>query len=260
MGELAWIALFTGAAGLLSAGTASLVLLMPGRHLDRLIPHFVSFATGALLGAAFLALIPHAMTDQGVDGLHSISATLALGILLFFVLEKAVLWRHCHHGEYCETHGLDVREAGKASGVLILVGDGIHNLVDGIVIGAAFLADPHLGVVTAVAVMAHEIPQELGDFGILLDAGFDRLSAFLWNLVSASAVLLGGLLAYLALGQAQALLPYVLALAAASFIYIAVADLMPGLHRKVTAGASTVQVVLIVVGVGVVAGGHALVH
>lgn len=262
MSTLTQILIATITAGALSALTASVVLLLRPARLRRLVPHFVSYAIGALLGVAFLGLIPRAMAGMDAEGSHAIGATLVAGILLFFLLEKFVLWRHCHHGDDCEAHGVsEVDHGGKAaSGMLVLIGDGLHNLVDGLVIGAAFLTDPRLGVVTTIAVISHEIPQELGDFGVLLDAGFDRTAAFLWNLLAAGAVMVGGVIAYLALAEAQALLPYVLALAAASFIYVAVADLIPGLHRRVNAGATLGQISLILLGLGSVYGSSLLFH
>ena len=142
----------------------------------------MSFATGTLLGAAFLGLIPHALDANGAGGAHRIGAALLLGILLFFLLEKFVLWRHCHD-DPCEMHSPSDATRDAASARLILVGDGLHNLIDGVLIAAAFLTDPRLGLVTALAVFAHEIPQEVGDLAVLLHGGYSRRQALVLNLL-----------------------------------------------------------------------------
>lgn len=174
----------------------------------------------------------------------SISATVLAGMVLFFVLEKLVLWRHCHAAE-CEVHG--------AAGPLILIGDAFHNFVDGFVIAAAFLTSFPLGVAAALAVIAHEVPQEVGDFAILLDSGYSKIKAFLWNTLSSLATLPGALIAYFSLGAAEAAVPYILSLSAASFIYIATVDLVPNLHRQVTLAASLRQLALLLTGIGTIA-------
>ncbi len=245
---LYWIITFTLLGGILSALAASVFLLVPAPGRTRVLPHLVSFATGALLGAAFLALLPRAFV--GTTG-ESVGLTVLAGLLAFFMLEKAVLWRHCHHDE-CEAHGPGDKQRDAASGVLVLVGDGIHNLLDGVLIAAAFLTDFHLGVVTSVAVVAHEIPQEVGDLAVLLNAGFTRRRAFTINVLASLASVLGGVVAYFWLERTQELLPFVLAVAAASFVYVAVADLIPGLHRRVDGRASLFQILLIGGGVGVI--------
>lgn len=261
MNLLLWIILFTLLGGVLSVMVASVFLLFREDLRLRLVPHLVSFATGALLGAAFLALLPHALAGPGVDDYHHIMMAVLGGVLLFFLLEKAVLWRHCHSMS-CEAHapGHDHNHTHKAAGTLILVGDGLHNFVDGVLIGAAFLTDIHLGVVTAIAVAAHEIPQEVGDFAILLHSGYSRAKALLYNVLTGATTVLGGLLAYAGLSDTQHLLPYVLAVAAASFIYIAVADLIPGLHRSMHARAAVQQIVLIAAGVLMIYISHSTLH
>jgi zinc and cadmium transporter len=246
------IVLFTAISGVLSAVIAGAFLLLPASVRARLMPHLVSFATGALLGAALLALVPHAVQAAGPFQVHSIGVALLAGICLFFVLEKLLLWRHCH------TEDVESREAHEhhrreASGVLVLAGDALHNILDGVLIAAAFLTDFHLGVVTALAIMAHEIPQEVGNFAVLLHAGMSRARAFAWNVITSATAVLGGVVAYFALRDALRLLPYALAIAAASLLYVAVADLIPGLHRRSDARASLAQVVLIAAGIGVVA-------
>lgn len=259
MPVLAWIIVFTVLGGVLSALAASVLLLCSSQRRTGLLPHLVSFATGALLGAAFLGLLPHALEGAGVDSYHRIGATVLFGILVFFLLEKLVLWRHCHNDD-CEAHGPSDQHRASASGVMILVGDGVHNFLDGLLIAAAFLTDIHLGVVTSIAVIAHEIPQEVGDLAVLLSAGLKTAKAFTLNLLASLTSVLGGITGWVLLDQATELLPYVLAIAASSFLYIAVADLIPGLHRNVEVRASVLQVLLIAAGVLVVAATHQAVH
>ncbi len=257
---IAWIVLFTALGGVLSVLAAGLFLSLPQGLRTRLLPGAVSFAVGALLGAAFLALLPHALESPGVDGGHGIAAAVLIGLLAFFVLEKLVLWRHCHIDE-CETHAPDPAQGrASAAGHLILIGDGIHNLVDGVLIGAAFLTDVHLGIVTSLAVVAHEIPQEVGDFAILLHSGFSRGKALAYNVLASLTTVIGGVAAYFALSLVQGMLPYVLAVAASSFIYIAVADLIPGLHQRAEGRAGLQQVVLIILGVSLIFLTHSTLH
>lgn len=259
MSLLTWILLFCLFGGVLSVLAASFYLVLPERIRIGLLPHFVSFAIGALLGAALLALLPHALAAPTVGDVHVITGTVLAGMFGFFLLEKMVLWRHCHH-EVCEVHTPDGHEHSPATGVLILVGDGIHNFVDGVLIAAAFLTDVHLGVVTSLAVAAHEIPQEVGDFAVLLHSGLSRARAFAFNVISSLTTVFGGLLAYYSLRQAEAVLPFVLAIAAASFLYIAVADLIPGLHKRVEAKATLQQLLLIAAGVLVIHLAHSTLH
>ena len=250
MSTLIAIVIFTAASGVLSVLAAGLFLAFkPG---ERALPAMVSFAAGALLGAAFLALLPHAL-EGGADP-HRLHAAVFVGLLLFFVLEKMVLWRHAHGDG-----AADAVHRGPA-GALILVGDGIHNLVDGVLIASAFMVDFHLGVVTSFAVAAHEIPQELGDFAILLHSGFSARRALVYNLISSLMTVIGGVAGYLALNAAQSAVPYVLALAAASFIYIAVADLIPHLHRRTDFRASLQQLALLMAGAGLIGIADRFVH
>lgn len=261
MSLLVWILIFSAMGGLLSVLAASGFMLLSAKIRTRLLPGLVSIAIGTLLGAAFLALIPHAMESKGVD-IHDISATLLLGVLAFFVLEKLVLWRHCHY-DRCEAHAPDAhvhQPADVAAARLILIGDGVHNLVDGVLIAAAFMTDIHLGIVTAFAVIAHEIPQEMGDFAILLNGGMSRGRALVFNALSSVTTLIGAIITYFALAEAMAMVPYVLAIAAASFIYVAVADLIPGLHRRVSPGASLSQLGLIILGVLIIYFAHSGLH
>lgn len=266
MNLLIWIILFCLVGGVLSVLAASLFMLIPSRQRERLLPHMVSYAIGALLAAAFLALLPHAVEYPGVGDVHKVTLTVLIGILGFFVLEKLVLWRHCHAHD-CEVHGEEHDHShnhkhgeDKARGMMILIGDGMHNMVDGVLIAAAFLTDFHLGVVTSVAVATHEIPQELGDFSILLHSGYSRMKALIYNVLASLTTVIGGVVAYYSLQDAQAIVPYVLAVAAASFIYIAVADLIPSLHKRTEARVTLQQISLISLGVMTIYIAHSTLH
>jgi zinc and cadmium transporter len=259
---LLWIILATTVSGVLSVLAAGVFLALPTRAREGVLPHLVSFATGALLGAALLALIPHAVQGAGMANVHEVGIALIAGIALFFVLEKFLLWRHCHD-DHCAEHPLGAEHdhdhehahaqaRKKASGTLVLVGDALHNVLDGVLIAAAFLTDVHLGIVTALAIMAHEIPQEVGNFAVLLHSGVSRRRALLLNLLTSLTAVLGGVLGYFALEQALRALPFALAVAAASLLYVAVADLIPGLHRRVDPRSSFMQVLLIGLGIALI--------
>jgi zinc and cadmium transporter len=256
---LSLIVLLTGLSGLLSALAASVFLLVGEERRAAVIPHLVSFATGALLGAAFLGLVPHAFESIGPGGGHQVGLGLLLGILTFFLLEKFVLWRHCHD-DPCEMHSPSHAARDAASARMILAGDSFHNVLDGVLIAAAVMTNPGLGIVTALAVAAHEIPQEVGDVAILLHGGYSRGRALVLNLLTSLTSIAGGIVAYFALGTALQLLPYAIAFAASSFIYIAVADLIPGLHRRVDLRAGLEQVLFIVLGVTLVYVAHQYTH
>ncbi len=281
LSPLAGIALFSLLGGALSVLGAALVAL---NVKQTAIPMLISYAIGAMLGAVFLEILPHAVslatTPQAATG------AVLFGILLFFTLEKLVLWRHCH-GDHCEVHAphdeahcpditppapkTDALEAkyraasrpvvsvvksthnhhhdhGR-SGTMIMIGDTFHNFVDGVLIAGAFIVDVKLGIVTALAIIAHEIPQEVGDFLILLHSGYSKQKALWFNLGSSLATLLGGVLAYYFLQQVQSLVPYVLGIAAASMLYVAVADLIPTLHKRTELKATLTQLTLIGLGV-----------
>lgn len=256
---LIWILAFCLLGGIVSALAASVFLALPESRRVHLLPHFVSFATGALLGAAFLALLPHALAHDAAPDFHVIGLAVLLGLLGFFILEKVLLWRHCHH-EDCDAHAIEDRHRDRAAGKLVLVGDGMHNFIDGVLIAAAFLTDQHLGIVTALAVIAHEIPQEIGDLAVLLHGGFSRARAFAYNLLASGATVIGGAIGWFALADAVAALPFVLAVAASSFIYVAIADLIPSMHRRADVGTSIGQVALLIAGVTVIYLGHTFLH
>jgi zinc and cadmium transporter len=251
MSVLMWIVSASFVGGALSVLCAALFALNARVHW---VNALVSYAIGALLGAVFLDILPEAI--KLTSNVSVVSGTVLIGILLFFTLEKVLIWRHCHH-DHCEVHeppelhdhaGYD---HGR-SGTMIMVGDTFHNFVDGIIIAAAFLTDINLGIVTSLAIIAHEIPQEVGDFMILLHSGYSKAQALLLNLVSSLATLVGGVLAYFALQSAQGAVPILLALASASMIYIAVADLIPGLHKRTQMRDTIQQVLLIAAGIGTV--------
>lgn len=249
MPTLSWILLTTLVGAVLSVFSAAAFAMWSS---PKRIPMLISYAVGALLGAVFLEILPHALEET--KSIHQLTTTVLIGILAFFVLEKLVLWRHCHY-EDCEAHDRHEEPSDHGrSGLMILIGDTFHNFVDGILIAAAFSADVRLGLVTAIAIIAHEIPQEVGDFIILLHSGYSRTKALAFNLLSSLATLVGGLLAYFALQSLQALIPPLLGLAAASMIYVAVADLIPGLHKRPELGATLEQVVLIAAGILSIAG------
>jgi len=254
---LTYIVLACLAGGVLSVAVAS---LLTANLIGTVVQRLVSFAAGVLLGAAFLELLPHAFESRADT--HDLFLTLLAGLLAFFLLEKFSLWRHSHHHEHDghgHEHGFDAHEAGK-SGLLILVGDAFHNFADGVLIAAAFLTEPMLGVITTLGIIAHEVPQEAGDFIVLLNAGYSRARALLYNIIASLASVAGGVIGYLAFDNAQRALPYVLVLAAASFIYIAVADLIPWMQRRSDSRSSAWQVSLVGAGVALIALTHSFLH
>ncbi|MBI4809408.1 MAG: ZIP family metal transporter [Nitrosomonadales bacterium] len=249
MTTFTWIILASLLGGILSVLAAALFALNArASYLGGL----VSYAIGALLGAVFLDILPEAIRLS--PSVVTVSGTVLVGILVFFTLEKVLIWRHCHH-DHCEAH--EPHDHGASdhgrSGTMVIVGDTFHNFVDGIIIAAAFLVDVNLGIITALAIIAHEIPQEVGDFAILLHSGYSKVRAFQLNLISSFATLVGGTLGYIALRDMQSLVPYLLAVASSSMIYVAVADLIPGLHKRTQMRDTVQQVVLISAGVLTVA-------
>ncbi|NYH98194.1 ZIP family metal transporter [Cupriavidus plantarum] len=239
-------ALISGVGSIFGAALLSLTVA------SRVVERMVSFSVGVLLATALLHSLPEAF-ESGADP-RALFGTLLAGLLGFFLLEKLSLLRHSHHHEgdgHHHHHGHDREEAGR-SGMTILVGDTFHNFADGIVIAAAFLADPHIGIVTALAIAAHEIPQEVGDFIVLLNAGFSKARAFAFNLLSSLAAVIGGIVGYFLLDQLQAWIPYVLVIASSSFVYIAVSDLMPQMQRRPRWRESVIQVVLVAAGIAAI--------
>lgn len=247
---LAYVVIACLGGTLLSLAIAAFVAF---RVQERWIPTLVSFAVGALLGAAFLDILPHLFEQTHDSG--RVAAFILVGLLAFFMLEKLLLWRHHHHhgddGEaavgpvHSHAHGYGDRSVGW----MITFGDAFHNATDGVIIASAFLADVRIGVVTSLAIVAHEIPQEIGDFLVLLHSGFEKRLALALNALSGLASTVAAVVAYFALSAVGGWVPYILAIAAASMIYIAVADLIPGLHRRSALGESLLQVLFIALGV-----------
>lgn len=250
MSTFAWIVTASLLGGVLSLLCAAILAL---NARVSWLSVLVSYAIGALLGAAFLNTLPEAFELS--DDPMQVTTTVLVGILLFFILEKLVLWRHCHI-EDCEAHDPSHdsqndehhHDHGR-SGMMVIVGDTFHNFVDGILIAAAFMVDVQLGIVTSIAIFAHEIPQEAGDFIILLNSGYTRRRAFLMNLLSSLATLIGGMMAYLMLNKMNFLVQPFLALASASMIYVAMSDLIPGLHKRPELAVTVQQVMLILLGI-----------
>jgi zinc and cadmium transporter len=239
---IVWIIIFSLLGSVLSVCGAALLLFFPERVRKTLVPSLISYATGTLLGAALIGMLPRAL--EHTQQPNKILMVLLFGIIVFFILEKLVIWRHCHDHQ-CEIHA--------AAGPLILFGDAFHNLVDGIVITASFLISIPLGVATGLAVIAHEVPQEVGDLAILLESGYSRYKALLYNILSSLTTLPGAVIAYIYLKEMLVIVPYVLALSAASFLYIAMSDLIPTLHRKIGIKANIAQFILMLAGIGTIA-------
>jgi zinc and cadmium transporter len=246
---LLYIVIATFAGGLLSVVIAASLTV---GVLSRVVNHLVSLSTGVLLGTALLHVLPEAFESKASP--HSLFLTLLVGLMFFFLLEKAELYRHGHHHEsddHHHHHGFDQQQAGRG-GWSVLVGDSIHNFCDGIIIAAAFLADTQLGVVTALAIITHEIPQEVGDYIVLLNAGFSRSKALFYNAMSGLAAVLGGVVGYLVVGPWETLFPYLLVVASSSFVYVAVADLIPQLQHRLPLKATLAQIAWLGVGLGLV--------
>ena len=230
------LALIIGSIG--SIALAGSLLMLDEQKLQKLSYGLMSLAGGTLLGAAFLGMLPKAMSIREPEAILSFTL---VGIIVFFLLEKIILWRICSNKD-CDRHN-------SASAQLILIGDAFHNFIDGIIITTAFLSSPAFGVVVTLSVFAHEIPQELADFGILIKNGYSKKKALFYNMLSGSTAIFGGLLAYFALESAQKLIPWVLAFSASSFIYIALADLVPTMHQKTKLKESLTQIILIIIGI-----------
>jgi zinc and cadmium transporter len=221
---------------------ASTFLLLGDGLRVRLVPPLISYAVGTLVGVALLALVPEALEQLPP---RTAMFTLAGGILAFFLLEKFVLWRHCHEDEVCSVH--------STAASLVIIGDAFHTFVDGAVIAAAVLTSVPLGVTTAIAVATHEIPQEVGDVAILLRAGYSRIRAFTLNVLSGVGGILGAAAMVLFSHLVPQGLPYVLAFAAGNFLYVAMADLIPDLHRGSAKSGSLRQLLLIGAGIATMA-------
>lgn len=219
---------------------ASLFMILKDNIQKKIIPSLLSFATGVLLTAALLGLIPEAIESSGGEP-HLIMPTVLISIIVFFLLEKIITWRNCRDNS-CEVHS-------HASGQIILLGDALHNLTDGIVIAAAFLTEFHLGIIVGLTILSHEIPQETGDFAILLHSGYSKKKAIIFNTISSSTTIPAAIIAYYLLNPFDVFVPYFLAVSAASFIYIALTDLAPELHKSTQLKYILSQLILIILGI-----------
>lgn len=248
-------------ASVILVSIASLIgivaLLLNERILGRAVFFMVSLAVGALLGGAFIHLIPEAFEEHGSGTLASL--LVIAGILIFFSIEKFLHWHHRHGQEEEEYHPEYHKQVAPSNnsqprihplGYMILISDGFHNLLDGIIIAVSFLASIELGIAATIAVLLHEIPQEIGDFGVLLHAGFSKMRALFFNFLSASAAILGAGIALLVSEVAEGFASVLLPVAAGGFIYIATVDLIPELHKTIRVGRSLAQFAVILIGVG----------
>lgn len=255
---LLWIVLATIAGGLIAISVASWLAY---RVFARYLHHMVSLSVGVLLSVALLHLLPEAFESAQAD-VHTLFGLMLASLIGFFVLEKIALLRHSHHHEGDGHHhhkGHDRHEAGRG-GVLILIGSSLHNLCDGVLVAAAFLTDPLLGLLTAASIIVHEVPHKLGDFVVLINAGLQRKRAFGLILFTSLCTAIGGGVGYFVLQEAQNLVPYVLVIAASSFLYISVADLMPQMHERVTLADAVPQLLLVGIGVVIIYGVTSFMH
>lgn len=227
-----------GFGAVLLAGT---VLVVNASLVDRALPRLISFSTGALLGAALLGMVPHAAEILPVS---TVTLVVLCGLIVFFVLEKLLVWRHCHKHD-CDVHA--------CSGPLLLVGDAFHNFVDGVVIAGAFLNSTPLGITVALSTIAHEVPQELGEYMVYLHNGYTRRRALFLNCVTSLAAVVGAVIGYVFLSQMRIAGPYLLAFAAAGFLYVALADLVPAQRGRMSLGLASLDLVLLVAGIVVIA-------
>lgn len=235
MGVLPLIILSTS---LISLGSLAgiFTLLLKEEKLNSILLFLVSLSAGALIGGAFIHLLPEAANNFKSEQLFLVVLS---SFVLFFLVEKILHWRHCHQGE-CEKHSF---------GILNLFGDSIHNFMDGLVLAGAFLTDVNLGIVTALAVGLHEIPQEIGDFGVLLYAGFKKKKALIVNFLVALMVVVGGIVGYLFSFLIEDIVGYLLAFAAGGFIYIAASDLMPEIRNETSLKKSLISFMVFIAGI-----------
>ena len=256
---LYWIIGVSFAGGLTSLLLASIIFK---EAKSALANNLVSLAVGTLLAASFLEIIPHAM-EASNNNFRAISSIVLIGILVLFILEKLLIWRHCHgshchkHSE-CDTQSKQSKQNGNSG--IIVIGDLFHNFVDGILIASAFLVDIKLGLITAISMLLHCLPQEMSIFSVLLHQGLSKFKAYMWNIASSFATLLGGLLSFYILSIMENLVPYVLAIAASSMIYVAISDLIPDLHEKTDTKDSIKQISFILLGVAIIYFFHESMH
>lgn len=235
-----WILFFSLLGSVCIVFSAAFFLLLGEKIQKVIIPSLVSFATGTLLAAALLELLPNALLNNAI---LPIMSTVLVGIVIFFLLEKVVIWHHCHDLD-CKVH--------SNAGSMILIGDFFHNATDGLIIAASFLFSFPIGLATSISILTHEIPQEIGDFAMLLHGGYPKRKALMYNLFSSLSTLPTAILAYFALETMHDVIPYVMAFSAASFLYIALADLYPLLHQKREFGSALQQFIMILAGIGTI--------
>ena len=233
-----YIITFSLIASIASVCISGLFLYFPNKIQQIILPNLISFATGTLLGTAFLGLIPQSF--EKLQNLDHVLLFVIIGLVIFIILEKIVIWRHCHKNN-CDIH--------ETSGALILIGDSIHNFIDGIIICTTFLISIPLGVTTALSIMSHEIPQEVGDFAILLKNKYSIKKAFTLNIISGLSSLMGALLAYFFVSLFNFSIPYIMAICASSFIYIAISDLIPHLQKNTSTKENFIQIIFLFGGI-----------
>lgn len=241
MNTLLYTIIALSAASIGSVFLSSSLLLLNNKWLAKISSYLLYLAGGTLLGSALLGLIPEAAETLCI---HDVTIWVLGGIILFFILEKIILWRTCHD-ENCERQN-------HAAAPMIIIGDAIHNAIDGVVIAASFLTSVELGIFVTFSVLLHEIPQELGDFGILIKSGYSRKKALLYNMLSGSSAIISGILAYFLLDYVEAFIPYTIAIAAASFLYVSLADLIPEMHKETKPKESAIQLILIIIGIAII--------
>lgn len=239
---LLWIILFSVLGSVGAVSGAGAFLMLSDKTQNKIISSLVAYAAGALLGAALLGMLPHALESAPIN---NVLPAVLFGIVLFFVLDKLMIWRHCHERE-CDVHGVGT------SGSLILIGDAFHNLTDGIVIAAGFLSSKFIGITVGLSVITHEISQEVGDFGILLSSGYSKRRALIMNTLSGLTTLPAAVVAFFALEMVSFSVPYILAVSAASFLYISLTGLSPELHREVGMIYTIRQLILMLTGIGTI--------
>ena len=222
-----------------------------------IVTNMVSLSVGTMLGAVFLEILPHAL-EQATDS-HDTMFIVLIGLLVFFSLEKLLIWRHCH-GDHCETHSQGTQLKHNKSGSLLLIGDLSHNFIDGILIASAFIYEFELGLVTALAIYAHQIPQEMGNISIFVNKGLKKNKAILLNVIANITMTIGAVITYILIDSAGEILPVLLAFTASNLIYVAISDLIPGLHKSTQIKQSSMQIAMILIGVMIVYFFHTFLH
>ena len=207
------------------------------KTLSKILLLLVGFSAGALIGGAFLHLIPEAAEKGSWD---NVALAILIGFSVFFIIERILMWHHCHEQEECDVHTFAYTN---------LIGDGVHNFIDGMVIAASFSIDYKLGIATSIAVIVHELPQEISDFGVLLHAGFTRMKALLFNLASAVLAIFGALIGYFLSNRVENVMYLLLSFEAGGFIYIAASDLVPELHKEKNLKKTILSFALFLIGV-----------